>query len=166
MGHHKWVKMVPSTWREGRWATWSMLWINKDIEAEQVPVDSPDMTAAIIQLPERMVLVVSVYVPVVDVQALRNTCETLSTGATSISMTCPMPRPGQSLQERRLPSRPGNRRFGTAFGSLAGGHSKNSSRRRRWSSSQEKARCLGTRAPSSRSVKIIIRSTRNPKVHS
>jgi hypothetical protein len=20
MGHHKWTKMVPSTWREGRWA--------------------------------------------------------------------------------------------------------------------------------------------------
>lgn len=35
MGHHKWIKMVPSTWREGRWAIRSMLWINKDIQAEQ-----------------------------------------------------------------------------------------------------------------------------------
>ena len=34
MGHHKWTKMVPSTWREGRWAIRSMLWINKDTEAE------------------------------------------------------------------------------------------------------------------------------------
>lgn len=25
MGHHKWIKMVPSTWREGRWAIRSML---------------------------------------------------------------------------------------------------------------------------------------------
>src|ERR1700709_1256755 len=50
MGHHKWTKMVPSTWRDGRWAIRSMLWINKDVEAEQVAVDSPDMTAAVIRL--------------------------------------------------------------------------------------------------------------------
>ena len=43
MGHHKWIKMVPSTWREGRWAVRSMLWINKDVEAEQVPTGSPDI---------------------------------------------------------------------------------------------------------------------------
>jgi hypothetical protein len=41
MGHYKWIKMVPSIWREGRWAIRSMLWINKDVEAEQVPIDSP-----------------------------------------------------------------------------------------------------------------------------
>jgi hypothetical protein len=29
-----------------------MLWVNKDVEAEQVPVDSPDITAAIIRLPD------------------------------------------------------------------------------------------------------------------
>jgi hypothetical protein len=34
MTHHKWRKMVPSTWREGRWAIRSMLWVNKDVEAE------------------------------------------------------------------------------------------------------------------------------------
>lgn len=34
MGHHKWTKMVPSSWREGRWAIRSMLWINKEVEAE------------------------------------------------------------------------------------------------------------------------------------
>lgn len=45
MGHHKWTKMVPSTWREGRWAIRSMLWINKDVEAEQVRIESPDLTA-------------------------------------------------------------------------------------------------------------------------
>jgi hypothetical protein len=52
MGHHKWTKMVPSTWREGRWAIRSMLWVKKDVEAEQVPVDSPDITAAVIRLPD------------------------------------------------------------------------------------------------------------------
>ena len=77
MGHHKWTKMIPSTWREGRWAIRSMLWVNKDVEAEQVPVDSPDMTAAIIRLPDRLVLIVSVYVPGVEVQALKDACEKL-----------------------------------------------------------------------------------------
>ncbi|KAJ5152544.1 hypothetical protein N7492_009824 [Penicillium capsulatum] len=61
MGHHKWTKMVPSTWREGRWAIRSMLWINKDIEAEQVPIESPDLTAAVIRLPERLIFMASVY---------------------------------------------------------------------------------------------------------
>jgi len=63
MAHYKWTKMVPSSWREGRWPIRSMLWINKEAEAEQVQIESPDMTAAIIRLPERQVLVVSVYVP-------------------------------------------------------------------------------------------------------
>jgi exonuclease III/ribonuclease HI len=77
MGHHKWSKMVPSTWREGRWAVRSMLWVNKDVEAEQVPIGSPDMTAAILRLPGRRVLVMSVYVPKEDSQALRDTCDNL-----------------------------------------------------------------------------------------
>lgn len=74
MSHHKWIKMVPSICREGRWPIRSMLWVNKDVEAEQVAIQSPDMTAATIQLPERLVLVVSVYVQGVDPQALRDTC--------------------------------------------------------------------------------------------
>jgi hypothetical protein len=40
-----------------------MLWVNNDVEAEQVPINSPDITAAIIRLPGRRVLVASVYVP-------------------------------------------------------------------------------------------------------
>jgi ribonuclease HI/exonuclease III len=77
MGHHKWTKMVPSTWREGRWAIRSMLWVNKDVEAEQVPVQSPDITAAVVRLPDRLVLVASVYVPGGDPQALQDTCDNL-----------------------------------------------------------------------------------------
>ncbi|KAJ5253215.1 hypothetical protein N7489_003625 [Penicillium chrysogenum] len=60
MGHDKWTKMVPSTWREGRWAIRSMLWVNKDIEAEQVAIESPDLTAAVIRLPERLIFMASV----------------------------------------------------------------------------------------------------------
>ncbi|KFA55196.1 hypothetical protein S40293_09951 [Stachybotrys chartarum IBT 40293] len=72
-----WTKMTPTTWREGRWAIRSMLWVNKDLEAEQVLTDSPDLTAAIIRLEQRLVLVVSVYVAGQDDEALRNTCDTL-----------------------------------------------------------------------------------------
>jgi exonuclease III len=77
MLHHKWTKMVPSTWREGRWPIRSMLWVNKEVEAEQVRIESPDMTAAIIRLYGRHVLVVSVYIPVGDPQALRAACNKL-----------------------------------------------------------------------------------------
>jgi hypothetical protein len=44
MGHSKWIKMVPTIWRDGRWAIRSMLWVNKDVEAEQIPIESADMT--------------------------------------------------------------------------------------------------------------------------
>jgi endonuclease/exonuclease/phosphatase family metal-dependent hydrolase len=48
-----------------------MLWIRKDIEAEQVPVQSSDLTAAVLRLPDRSILVVSVYVKPQDAEALR-----------------------------------------------------------------------------------------------
>ena len=54
--------MVPTIWREGKWAIRSMPWVNKDTEAEQVPIESPDIIAAIVRLLGRLVLVASVYV--------------------------------------------------------------------------------------------------------
>lgn len=77
MTHHKWTKMVPSVWREGRWAVRSMLWVNKDLQAEQVETGSPDLTAAVVQLEHNVVLVVSVYVAGQDDDALRTTCGVL-----------------------------------------------------------------------------------------
>ena len=77
MGHPRWVRMVPTVWKEGRWPIRSMLWVNKDVEAEQVPTGSADMTAAVLQLPERLILVVSVYVPGGDAQALQDICNAL-----------------------------------------------------------------------------------------
>ncbi|KAJ6437917.1 reverse transcriptase [Purpureocillium lavendulum] len=44
------------------WPIRSMLWVRSDLEAEQVPVPSADLTAAVLRLPERDLLVVSVYV--------------------------------------------------------------------------------------------------------
>ncbi|KAF5258403.1 hypothetical protein FOXYS1_11029, partial [Fusarium oxysporum] len=77
MGLPRWVKIVPTIWREGRWPIRSMLWVNKDVEAEQIPIETADMTAAILRLPERLVLVVSVYVPGRDDEALQGTCNLL-----------------------------------------------------------------------------------------
>lgn len=39
-----------------------MLWIKNELEAEQIHTGSPDLTAAIIHLEHRRVLVFSVYV--------------------------------------------------------------------------------------------------------
>ena len=40
MGHTNWANMVPSVQYQERWAVRSMLWVRKDIEAEQIPVQS------------------------------------------------------------------------------------------------------------------------------
>src|SRR4030081_1765070 len=61
MGHSNWTKMIPTVQREEGWAVRSMLWVRKDMEAEQVPVQSADLTAAVLHLPDRSILVVSVY---------------------------------------------------------------------------------------------------------
>ncbi|KAK4081420.1 hypothetical protein Purlil1_11681 [Purpureocillium lilacinum] len=63
MGHSKWTKMVPATYAEGRRAIRSMLWARNDLDAEQLPTESPDMTAALLRLP--------------DQKALRESCDTL-----------------------------------------------------------------------------------------
>ena len=80
MAHHRWTKLVPSICNtEGRWACRSMLWVRKDLEVEQVAVESSDLTAALITLPERRLLVVSVYVEGVNTQALTDACNLLRT---------------------------------------------------------------------------------------
>lgn len=54
-----------------------MLWIRKDLEVEQFPLESSDLTAALVRFPERQVLVVSAYVEGGDAQALTDTCDML-----------------------------------------------------------------------------------------
>lgn len=51
-----------------------MLWINNDVEAEQVSIESPDLTAAAIRL---LVFMVSVYVEGGDAAAWFETCDHL-----------------------------------------------------------------------------------------
>jgi hypothetical protein len=84
MGHHKWTKIVPSAWREGRWAFRSMLWLKKEVEAEQVPIESPDLTAAVIRLPERLIFMASVYVEGGNASALDDACNHLRDAITKV----------------------------------------------------------------------------------
>jgi len=51
MGHSRWTRVVPIAWRQGRWGIRSMLWVNRDMEAELVPVPSSDLTAVTVRLP-------------------------------------------------------------------------------------------------------------------
>lgn len=68
--HANWNRMTPTRRDEGRWKIRSLLWVREDIETEQIPVDSSDLTAAVLRLPNSTVLVVSVYVEGKEVRAL------------------------------------------------------------------------------------------------
>lgn len=52
--------------------------MNKEVDVEQVRIESPDMTAATVRLHERQLLVVSVYIPGGNPQVLRESCSILS----------------------------------------------------------------------------------------
>lgn len=75
--HRNWTRFIPTKRHEMRWPIRSMLWIRRDLEAEQVPIPSADLTGAIIRLPDRDVLVVSVYVEGSNENALRTAMEQL-----------------------------------------------------------------------------------------
>ena len=87
MGHSNWVRIVPKIWREGQWAIRSMLWVNKNLEAEQVQIQSPDITAVTIRLPDWVVLVASVYVPGSKAISLQNMCRMLQQAIVSVRRT-------------------------------------------------------------------------------
>ncbi|PHH91538.1 hypothetical protein CDD83_84 [Cordyceps sp. RAO-2017] len=54
--------MIPSQTHETTRPIRSMLWVRADLEAEQVATNSADLTAAVLRLSDRDVMVVSVYV--------------------------------------------------------------------------------------------------------
>lgn len=62
MGHHCWTAILPSERHSGRWPVRNMLWVRNDIECEQVSVPSADLTVVLLRLPDRPVLLASVYV--------------------------------------------------------------------------------------------------------
>ena len=72
-GYANWVKMLPTTQSEDRWAVRNMLWIRKGIQAEQLPADSYDLTVVLLYLQDYTVLIVSTYIPGNDQRALVTT---------------------------------------------------------------------------------------------
>ena len=75
MHHQNWTKMTPTALSEGRWAASSMLWVNNALEASQIPVPSADITAVLVNLHDRAVIVASIYVKPRDQQVLRQTIQ-------------------------------------------------------------------------------------------
>lgn len=60
--HANWIKLLSTTQSENRWAVRSMLWIHKNVKAEQVLVDFYNLMTAVLYLQEYMMLIVSIYI--------------------------------------------------------------------------------------------------------
>lgn len=61
--HPYWTRFRPTTTLESRYPVYSLLWIRKCIPARQIMVASPYITIALVSLPDRIELLVPVYVP-------------------------------------------------------------------------------------------------------
>src|SRR3981189_1726231 len=61
-----------------------MLCIRRDLEARQIAVDSADITAAVLRLPDRSILIISVYIPQSDLAALQQMLLLLQQVITSV----------------------------------------------------------------------------------
>ena len=73
--HHNWTKIIPTAVHVSRWPVRSMLWIRQDLEVSQIAVDSADITAAVLHLSDRSILILSVYVPQGDVAVLQRSLQ-------------------------------------------------------------------------------------------
>jgi hypothetical protein len=56
-----------------------MLWIRKDLDSEQIPIQSPDITAALLHLTDRSIFVASTYAEPANPEALLQTITQLRT---------------------------------------------------------------------------------------
>ena len=72
-GHQNWIKCLPTAQNKGDWAYRSMIWARGDLEVEQLPMDSGDLTAILVRLQDCTILVFLVYVPGEDQEALLQT---------------------------------------------------------------------------------------------
>jgi hypothetical protein len=79
LAHTYWTKMIPISQREGRWPFRSMLWIRKDLDSEQIPIQLPDITAALLHLTDRSIFIVSSYLEPVNPKGLLQTITQLRT---------------------------------------------------------------------------------------
>jgi hypothetical protein len=84
MGHQGWTAILPSERHSGRWAVRSMLWVRRDVECEQVSVPSADTTVVLLRLPDRSVLLASVYVEGGSAAALDETIRLLDNAISTV----------------------------------------------------------------------------------
>ena len=61
-GRH-WVGFTPPPRVENAWPVRSCIWVRKDVSALQVPLSCADITAVMLTIDQRRVLVASVYFP-------------------------------------------------------------------------------------------------------
>ena len=78
--HRNWVKITPTLQSRGRWAIRSMLWIRSDITAVQIPIPSSDITGVVLHIGERRIILLAVYIPPQDAEALRSATELIERG--------------------------------------------------------------------------------------
>ena len=77
IAHPYWAKLVPAMRHDERWAFRAMMWVRSDIEVEQIPITSTDLTGAVLTLPDRVILAGSVYIPPANEEVLRDSCHKL-----------------------------------------------------------------------------------------
>lgn len=64
--HHRfWEPFYPSVYQgeERRWAFRLMIWMNKSLRAHQIHIESSDITATMVEIDSRVILLFSVYIP-------------------------------------------------------------------------------------------------------
>ena len=72
IAHRNWSKTEPTVCNnEGRWPYRSIIWTRSDLEVEQIRIESFDVMAVVMQLPQGAILLISVNVQGSDPEALR-----------------------------------------------------------------------------------------------
>ena len=70
--HNYWQPFLPSIINSEGWPFRAMIWINKNQEAIQMDIASPDLCAVVLLLGTRTLLIISVYIPGKNREALKN----------------------------------------------------------------------------------------------
>ena len=63
LSHSYWNSVIPTWQDETHWPFRSMIWVRQDLKTKQIPVGSADLTAITVQLANRIILAISVYIP-------------------------------------------------------------------------------------------------------
>lgn len=79
--HQHWSPISPTVTREGNRPYRAMLWVRTAVQATTISTKSPDLAAAVLHLPERTILALSIYIPVrsgrseIDAENLNNSLQ-------------------------------------------------------------------------------------------